>query len=320
MKLLLHGTGPLLPSIVALAGLVAPLSAAQWTVERQGNEKVKVLYDGKLFTEYLTKNGSKPTLWPILSPSGRELTRAYPMRMDKAEKHDHPHQRSFWFTHGDVNGIDFWDQGPGKGSVVHREFVDVHGGPSAVIETKNDWLGPDGKKQCEDERTFTFRADGDSRIIDVDVTLKATAGPVKFGDTKEGTFGIRVPTVMAVESKKGGHIINSQGQTDGATWGKSAAWVDYHGPLGGEVMGIAILNHPTSFRYPTTWHVRDYGLFAANPFGLHDFTGSKDADGSYTLPAGESMTLRYRVIFHPGDEKEARVAEAFEAYSKEVKK
>lgn len=300
--------------------LVSMSSAAEWKVERQGYDKVKVLFDGKPFTEYLTKNGAKPTLWPILSPKGSELTRAYPMRMDEGEKRDHPHQRSLWFTHGDVNGVDFWAEGAGKGSIAHREFVEVRGGPSAVIQTKNDWLGPDGKKQCEDERTLTFSADGDNRIVDFDITIKATDGPVKFGDTKEGTFGIRVPTVMDVISKKGGHIVNSQGQTDDAAWGKPATWVDYHGPLDGQMMGIAVLNHPSSYGYPTHWHVRTYGLFAANPFGLHDFKNVKDPIGAYTLPAGESMTIRYRVIFHPGDEKDAKIAEAFDVYSKAVKK
>ena len=147
-------------------------------------------------------------------------------------------------------------------------------------------------------------------------TVKATDTEVKFGDTKEGTFGVRVAGTMKVEAKKGGKIVNSDGHVDKAAWGKPAPWVDYHGPLDGQTVGIAILNHPSSFRFPSYWHVRTYGLFTANPFGLHNFKNSNEVDGSHTLKPGQSFTLRYRVIFHKGDEKEAKIAEAFAKYAK----
>ena len=139
-----------------------------------------------------------------------------------------------------------------------------------------------------------------------------------FGDTKEGSFGLRIADSMSLKAKHGGHIINSQGQSDDAAWGKPAAWVDYHGPLDGQTLGIAILNHPTSFRYPTRWHVRDYGLFAANPFGEHEFTNNPKDVGGYTLPSGKSLTLRYRVLFHRGDEKAGRMAQAFADYARQT--
>jgi hypothetical protein len=120
---------------------------------------------------------------------------------------------------------------------------------------------------------------------------------------------------MDVAAKKGGKIINSEGLTNDAAWGKPAAWVDYHGPVDNEILGIAIMNHPSSLRFPTCWHVRTYGLFAANPFGWHDFLG-KDADGTYTVPHGGSFTLRYRVLLHQGDEMQGQVAERFANYSK----
>ncbi len=138
-----------------------------------------------------------------------------------------------------------------------------------------------------------------------------------FGDTKEGSFGIRVPESMTVDAKRGGRIVNSDGKTDQAAWGQPAAWVDYHGPVEGETLGIAILNHPSSFRYPNRWHVRTYGLFAANPFGKKEFGASDGPGGEATLARGETLTLRYRVILHQGDEKEARIAEAFDAYAKQ---
>ena len=131
-------------------------------------------------------------------------------------------------------------------------------------------------------------------------------------------MGIRIPTVMDVDSQKGGQIVNSEGDTDKEAWGKTASWVDYHGMVGGKPVGIAFMNHPSSFRYPTRWHVRNYGLFAANPFGLSDFVGKKDVDGSYTLEKGDSLLLRYRLLFHEGDTKAAKIAQAFEQYEKQM--
>jgi hypothetical protein len=156
--------------------------------------------------------------------------------------------------------------------------------------------------------------DGKLIWLDFDVTVTASDGEVKFGDTKEGSFGVRVAGSMKVTSDMGGRIVNSEGQTDAGAWGKPAAWVGYCGPVDGETVGVAILNHPSSFRFPTYWHVRTYGLFAANPFGLHHFKKSREFDGSHTLKPGDTMTLRYRVILHDGTTEEAGIAAAFAKY------
>jgi hypothetical protein len=309
----------LAPLICGVLLLSLPAAAAQFDVGIE-EDGYPVKIDGKLFTKYLLKSGHKPIFWPIIGPTGQEMTRAHPMRPGNPdEKSDHVHQRSFWFTHGNVNGIDFWSEGSKAGTIEHREFLKVEGGEQAVIVTRNDWMAPDGTRVCEEVRTMTLGATADTRWIDFDTVVLATDGPVKFGDTKEGAFGVRVAGTMKVDAKQGGQIVNSEGLLDGAAWGKPAAWVDYHGPVAGERVGIAILNHPTSFRFPTTWHVRTYGLFAANPFGLHDFPGGANADGSHTIAKGESMKLRYRVLFHKGDEKQAKIADAFAEYAK-VKK
>lgn len=290
--------------------------AAKLALKRQ-DQDVRVEVDGKLFTVYLTATGPKPILWPVIGPTGAEMTRAFPMKDVPGEKHDHPHQRSIWFTHGDVNGIDFWSENKGHGSIAHREYLRLEADDDhAVITTRNDWLDSAGKKILEDIRDVTFHAGQNWRSIDFDLTLKASEGPVKFGDTKEGSMGIRIPTVMDVNSQHGGHILNSEGKTDKEAWGQPAAWVDYSGTVDGQRVGIAFFNHPSSFRYPTRWHVRDYGLFAANPFGLRDFVGKKDVDGSHTLDQGDSLTLRYRIVFHTGDATAANVAELFGQYSR----
>lgn len=310
---------PILATILLIA-LTRTVAAPAAQIAAQPSERgVTVKIDGQLFTEYLTQSGTKPVLWPILGPTGKPMTRAWPMETSGKETKDHVHQRSLWFTHGNVNGVDFWAELPaGKTGIIrHRQFVKIQSGPEAVIITRNDWQSPTGTKVCEDERALTFGTDGPTRWIDFQITLKATAGPIRFGDTKEGTLGIRVAEPLRVESKQGGHIINSRGQVDGRTWGQPAEWVDYYGPLNGQTVGIAILNHPSSFRFPTGWHVRTYGLFAANPFAQKEFSGKTDSkDTSYTLPAGEEMTLRYRFLFHVGDPKQGKVAEAFTAYGK----
>ncbi|MCD4728086.1 MAG: PmoA family protein [Pirellulales bacterium] len=292
--------------------------SAEITVERSERGAV-VKIDGRLFTEYLVRSGNKPVLWPIIGPTGKPMTRDYPMRDNPDEKKDHPHHRSLWFTHGEVNGVDFWSEKGRDGTIKLVEFTRLAGGKPATNAARNVWINPDGKKICEDRRTLRFDTDGAARWIDFDIVLKATDGAVTFGDTKEGTFGVRVAETIRVDAGQGGKLVNSRRQVNKAAWGKPAEWIDYHGPVDGQTVGIAILNHPDSFRFPTYWHARTYGLLTANPFGLHDFTGGKRSDGAYTLSPGGTMTLRYRVLLHRGDERQGRVAEAFSVYSDEAK-
>src|ERR1700676_4326947 len=138
--------------------------AAEFTVARSAQGAV-VKLDGQLVTEYLVQSGHKPVLWPLVGPTGKPLTRSYPVRDEPTETHDHLHHRSLCFMHGKVNGIDFWTEAPKNGVVRHREFVELHGGAEGRIVTLNDWLTFDGKKVCEDRRTFVFRAAPEARII-----------------------------------------------------------------------------------------------------------------------------------------------------------
>ncbi len=277
---------------------------------------------GKPFSIYHADEPSKPYFYPVIGLKGESFTRAYPMRKDiPGETKDHNHQRSFWFTYGNLNGYDFWASDPLNksnpklpfGTIKETSRATSSGAALGVLHTTDDWLGPDGKKVCEDDRVVRIYDAATARIMDVDVTLKATAGPITFNDTKEGMFGLRVASSMDVDKKKGGKITNAEGLTDAAAWGKASPWVDYVGPVEGKTVGVAILNHPDSFRYPTTWHVRTYGLFAANPFGWHDFGMGKT--GKHTVPAGESIQFKYRVILHEGNTESAKIAEAFKAYS-----
>lgn len=298
----------MLRSLICL--LILCMAPADGDVQmKKGSDAVEVRIDGKLFTRYVFAGAPKPYCYPIIGPIrlGR-ITRSYPMEKVAGESNDHPHQRSFWFTFGDVNGIDFWSEAPTAGKIIHRGFEKLDGG---VIRTRNDWIAPDGKKVCEDVRELRIS----DQTIDFKITIKASNGPVKFGDTKEGMMGIRVADTMSVD-KGSGHIVNSRGQKDADAWGKQAEWCDCYGPVDGKMVGIAIMDHPTSFRYPTYWHVRTYGLFATNPFGLKAFTNGKIADGSYTIPAGKKITFRYRILIHEGTTEEAKIAEAYSKYAK----
>ncbi len=283
---------------------------------------VEVHHDGKLVAGYVTKSKSKPILWPLVGPGGIEMTRGYPMRpATETERDDHPHHRSFWFTHGIVNGTDFWLEGDKGGITEHQKFTELStGASSATIAARNIWKTPAGEPVLTEERTYTFSIEEEAVKIDCTFVVNATFGDVNFGDTKEGTFGIRIPGTMKVDAKKGGLLTNSDGDTNKDAWGKPAAWVDYTGPvLNGDgketTMGIAILCHPETYNYPNRWHVRTYGLFAANPFGVHHFVGDKEPTAGVDLDSGNSLKFRYQVILHTDSIATSDIAEHFEQYS-----
>jgi hypothetical protein len=291
----------------------------------QSEQGIAVKVDGKPFTEYLTRSGTKPALHPIIGPTGRKLTRGWPIaELAEHDKDDHPHHRSLWFTQEGLNGVNFWlEPAKGKplsgneGEVVHREFVRAESdGNVGIVQTRNDWLDAKGKKICEDTTTYRFAAENDLRVIDFQIDLRASEEDVKVTDTKEGTFAVRVAGPMSVDSKQGGRIVNSRGQENAKAWGMPAEWVDYQGQVDGEQVGIAILSHPSNFRPIPRWHVRTYGLFAANPFGEKDFPPLEGyKQGSITIPKGDTLTLRYRVLLHSGDEKQADIADQFRRYA-----
>lgn len=301
-----------------------PAVAADLTVERS-DRGAEVRIDGELFAGYLTHSGHLPAVWPIIGPTGKPMTRSWPCGPKVAgEPDDHPHHHSLWFTHGDVNGIDFWTD-PRRTrqdvQIKHRDFVTAESlGSTAKIVTQNDWIA-NGKKVCEDERTLVFGAEPDVRWIDFTVTITASEEDVAFGNTKEGSFGVRTNGPLTVDSKKGARLVNNREQANGDSWGKFANWIDDYGPVDGEQVGIAILSHPNNFRHPTRWHIRTYGLLAANPFGERDFPNddaSFGKQGTFTLPKGDQLTLRYRVLFHRGGPEEADIAEAYERFASDA--
>lgn len=325
--------------LLSLAILVscAYVAAADETVKLEKHaDSVDVLIGGKPFTNYyFGPNSPKPYMSPLRTPEGTIITRGFPMRTDiPGEHHDHPHHRALFFAHGDINGIDFWGEATATkasqtangvfyptagelptGKTRFRKLDEVKShGATGSLQAEFDLVAPDGKVIGSETQQYTFRGDATSRIVDCIFTLTADKGePLKMVDTKEGTFAIRVVNGL---SKPGLKMTDSEGR-EGVDniWGKRASWVNYDGTVDGESLGVAIFDSPSSFRHPTWWHARDYGLFAANPFGWHDFYKDPKRDGSDTIEPGKSLTFRYRVYIHHGDAAEAHVAEAYSAYA-----
>lgn len=282
--------------------------------------KFRVTVEGQLFAEVDYRTYAKPIVYPIHGPGQIGMTRNYPMRDDvSGEAHDHPHHKSMWFAHGDINGVSFWDE---RGRIVNDEVLDVdHDPQQPSVTLANKLLDGDGNLVCRETVKITFRVLPGARVIDWDETLRAGDKELRIGDTKEGTMGLRVHPNLQLENDRRqgvttaqGTAVNSEGVRGADVWGKRARWVDYSGPIDGRTVGIAFFDHPQNLRHPTYWHARAYGLFAANPFGLSSFVGP-DSDGSHTIPAGESLRLQYRFVFHEGDAEQAQVEQLYQAYA-----
>jgi hypothetical protein len=276
---------------------------------------------------------AKPYFWPLHAPGGLAVTRAWPMeKAQPGEKIDHPHQKSMWFCHGDVipegmelkqkikgvEGVDFWSEAKGHGTIVCTKV----GEPKmekdqAQITTVNEWRTADGDKILDETRTIHLYRIGDARLLVFDIDLSASVVPITFGDTKEGSFGVRVRDSLTEERGKGKLINADQKETEKNCWGRLSAWCDYSGPVDGKTAGITIFADPAN-PYPTCWHSRGYGLMAANPFGRDKagFPAMKGKKDLVKLAKGDHLKLRYGLLLHSGDAHEGKVAEIYERFVK----
>ena len=292
----------------------------------QKEGEVEVAVDGELFTSY--RHGpelARPHLYPIIGPYGDGITRRLASAED-GKTMDHHHHRSIWIAHGEVNGFNNWAENEAHARTVIRELETVESGPvlgriaavGAWVGTEG-WVGPGGSDELLEERTeWTFyNTPVDRRIIDLRLTLTALKMDVLFGDTKEGGLAsVRVEESMEARSEPGGVIENANGGiNEDETWGKPAAWCDYSGPVNGKNVGIALMDHPDSFRHPTYWHVRNYGLMTANPFGLSHYHGDPARRGHHVLAPGQSLVGIYRFYVHAGDATEGDVRERYHDFA-----
>jgi hypothetical protein len=292
---------------------------------------------------HIAPSVAKPYFWPLNAPGGVAVTRAWPMVKDESgTQMDHPHQKSAWFCHGDVipegialkdrikgvAGVDFWSEAKGHGKIVCTEV----GQPTqrrgqskdhAQVTTRNEWRTADGQKILDETRTIHLHDLDGAYLLVLDIDLGASVCPITFGDTKEGSMGVRVRTSMT-EDKGKGQLTNADQQSrERAIWGRRSAWCDYSGPVSlsnkaeTKIAGISLFDDPGNSS-PACWHSRGYGLMAANPFGrTHSgFSVAKDRVELVKLSKGEHLKLRYGILLHTGDVKEGKVAERYDRFLK----
>jgi hypothetical protein len=194
------------------------------------------------------------------------------------------------------------------------EVDNVSSGPDVgAIRARFNLHAPSGRVIAEETQNFEFHGTKQARVIDCEFVVSATHGPVTFGDTKEGTFAVRLGPELSAPHN---HMINSSGaHGEPSIWGKRADWVAYSGMVSGKPVSIAVFESPKSFRHPTTWHARAYGLVAANPFGAREFTKDAKQDGSWTVPEGGSLAFQYRVLIYDGQLSPAQLHEMYRQYS-----
>ena len=298
-------------------------------IVKQKERKVEVLADGKLFTAYFFPSDTglkKPVLYPILTAQGTAVTRGYPLAPRAGERVDHPHHVGSWLNYGYVNGYDFWNNSTANadrskyGTIRHTEIVKAKSGKNkGVLIVSADWIVADGKgkKILTETTTFTFKAKGSQRIIDRATTLTATTDSVFFKDEKEGMFAIRVARELEHPSDKAdifidasgietkvdkldnshitGKYRSSEGVEGDAVWSTRGRWVNLSGKIGNENISVCLIDHPKNINYPTYWHARGYGLFAANPLGEKVFTNGKQELNLKIAPQ-QSIIFKYRTV------------------------
>lgn len=291
--------------------------AAVKLVRNEAQQRVDVLVDGQPFTSYRWSGDvKKPVLFPLRADGGGVITRGWPLEPRPGEATDHRHHVGFWFNYGDVNGVDFWGHsqaGPPdpakkpptkpstKGTVVHRQIRWMRdAGGRGELGVGADWVGPDGKTLLREQTSYVFSGARGRRVVERATTLTAVDGPVDLPDNKEGTLGLRLGRELEHPGEKNpkgtGRYRSSEGIEGEAVWGTRGRWMMLTGSLAeGAPITVAILDHDRNPGYPTYWHARPWGLFAANPLGQKALSKGKETLG-FKLGQGQSATFSYRLL------------------------
>lgn len=310
------------------------LSAQKVTLIVKKNErKVDVLANGKPFTSFIFPSDTvlkKHTLFPIFTAKGTAVTRGYPMATRAGERVDHPHHVGEWMNYESVNGFDFWNNSTAikdrskYGTIKNTKILKAKSGKTkGELVVSADWIVADGKGKTvlKELTTFTFSTKGNTRIIDRTTTLSATTDTVLFKDVKDGFFAIRVARELEHPSDKADEFIDANGivtkvdkldnthitgkyrSSEGiegeAVWSTRGRWMNLSGKIGNEDITICIIDHPKNLNFPTYWHARGYGLFAANPLGSTVFSNGKH-ETNLKLAPSQAITFRYRTVIVSG--------------------
>jgi hypothetical protein len=301
-------------------------------VKDDAKNKVDVMVDGKLFTSYqYPTNIEKPFLFPVIAPNGSVITRGYPLEPRKGERIDHPHHIGIWFNHGNVNGLDFWNNSSAipasrkgeYGHIVVKSIKQAKSGKKAVLEVISDWCDNTGNVLLTEDAKYIFSGTKDTRTIDHISTLTAVNGKVTINDNKEGMFAIRVdrafempsnesliftddkgnPTTVKATDNTGvtGMYTSSNGNTGDKVWGTRNEWVILTGTKDNVKTSFAIFDNPKNPGFPAYSHARGYGLFSVNNLGQNSYD-PKQAKVNFPLEKGQSMTLKHRFYVQSGSE------------------
>src|SRR5580692_6298877 len=296
-------------------------------VANEEARRVDVTIDGQPFTSYIWPSTlKKPVLYPLRTAKGTIVTRGYPLEQRPGERVDHPHHAGLWFNYENVNGLDFWnnsdaikaENAPKMGTILQRAIVSAKGGSDhGELDVETDWVTFDNKVLLNEHTHFVFRGGPGFRSVDRITTLQALDEKVSFPDEKDGMLGLRVIRALEIPSDKpevytdasgrptavakldntgvNGTYLTSEGQKGDAAWGTRGRWCNLSGKVGDEPVTITILDHPENPGFPTYWHARGYGLFAANPLGQKVFSNGKE-ELNFSLAPHASVTFRYRIV------------------------
>ncbi|WPU93623.1 PmoA family protein [Mucilaginibacter sabulilitoris] len=317
-------------AMTALSSITQAQKKEQVTVSKSPNEnKVDIAIGGKPFTTFLyPETLEKPVLYPLHAANGTVVTRGFPLNPKPDEPTDHPHHLGLWFNFENLNGLDFWNNSyaipqskkSSYGWIRTDRILEAKGGKTGVLAYHANWTNQQKEVILEETTRFEFSGDENQRIIDRVTTLKASKDAV-FKDAKDGMLGLRLAHELQIPETadqkftddkgnvtvvKGGsdHIANgtyltSAGKTGNDAWSTRGVWCKVYGKMGADSVSIAIIDHPKNVNYPTFWHARGYGLFAANPLGEKIFTNGK-SEKNLTLKTGESVTFRYCIVITNG--------------------
>jgi hypothetical protein len=301
----------------------------------RARDSIAVNVNGKPFTVFhFGKTEHKPFLHPLLTPSGKNILRGFPVTPLPGDSTDRPHQRGCWIGTEGLTGPsgmqDFWENDPAypqehKAQILLQEVTRAENGTDrGVLAVVNNWVSQEGQTWLVERRTMTFYSKPtDSRMFDIDIELEA-AEPVTFDDVQDAVMGFRL--ALPFDSHYDGKVVNASGAAyEEAVRGRSSPWIDWtaelnpreyqHSPHGhGEKVGIAVFDHPSNLNYPARWQVKDFGDFSINPFGgtiFQKFDKTAEERG-YSMKRGDKLHLRYRILIHPGDAKVEPVAKEWQ--------
>ncbi len=269
---------------------------------------------GKATSFYYGGEWDKPFLYPLRTVSGRNVARRYPVETVPGEATDHIWHRGLWYGHGIINGHDFWRE---LGRDKTARLI-MNGAPrmqTNAVHANFAMVTATGERLGSIDESFSTKDDRPLRYIDARIQINADQkDALTFGDTDDGGFAVRLNDHFRED--RGARLRNANGlEGTNKIWGQASRWVDYSAVIDGTPAGVAIFDHPSNLRHPTQWHARGYSLCAANPFASKSFSKNKGPDGSYILPAGKSLTLRYRVVIHEGPCEPERVEGLYQSWA-----